>query len=231
MSTLIFDRKHALEAINQARANGLDWLYESYPRPNGRMRRSTTGYLMHEGVRYPVKPLGRLASDIAGAPMNDNPTTNVFRSHFESLGFQLMNSPEDEAEEDEAEVAAERQRRLAEVWMRPHQAKFRDDVFKKFGARCLVTGCTTLKALEAAHILPVAGNGGDEAWNGIPLRADLHRLFDSGAILLDPDTWTLTVRAPDAEDYLEYDGMDLAPVFARVEDAPKTAAALRKRQG
>lgn len=226
MSTLIFDRKHALEAINQARANGLDWLYESYPGLAGKPRKARTGFLMHEGHAWPVKALGRLASQIAGGPMTHNPNTNVFRKYFEILGFQLINSPE-----DEAEVAAERQRRLAEVWMRPHQAKFRDDVFKKFGARCLVTGCTTLKALEAAHILPVAGNGGDEAWNGIPLRADLHRLFDSGAILLDPDTWTLTVRAPDAEDYLEYDGMDLAPVFARVEDAPKTAAALRKRQG
>lgn len=93
--------------------------------------------------------------------MVDNPFTNVFRRYFESLEFQLIKNPD-----DEAEIAVERQLRLAEVWGRPGQAKFHRAVFELFGARCLVTGCQSLVALEAAHIIPVAGGGCDEAWNG-----------------------------------------------------------------
>jgi hypothetical protein len=226
MSALIFELKHALEAIRLAKFNGRDWLYQNYPKPSGQMRQSTTGFLMHEGAAYPVKPLGRLANEIAGSPMVENPITNVFRRHFEQLGFQLIETPE-----DEAEGAAERQRRLAKAWARPGQAEFRRRVFSLFGARCLVTGCETLKALESAHVLPVADGGGDEPWNGIPLRADIHRLFDAGAIRLVPDTWKIEVMEPERRDYGDYHGLNLEPIMSQIGSAPLLAAALRKRMG
>lgn len=224
MADLIFDRKHAMEAIRLAKTNGQEWLYERYPKPNGQKRRSSTGFLMHEGAAYPVKPLGRLANEIAGNPMTANPITNVFRKYFEKLGFQLIDSPE-----DEAETATQRQRRLAEVWERPGQARFRRAVFEMFGARCVVTGCETLMALEAAHVLPVSSGGGDEGWNGIPLRADLHRLFDAGAIMIDPTSWKLSVVDALREEYGQYHGLDLEPVIAEIDGAAELAAALRKR--
>ena len=224
MADLIFDREHATEAIGLAKTKGQEWLYESYPKPNGQKRRSSTGFLMHEGAAYPVKPLGRLANEIAGNPMTDNPSTNDFRKYFENLGFQLIDSPEDEAEN-----ATERQRRLAEVWERPGQARFRRAVFEMFGARCVVTGCETLMALEAAHVLPVSSSGGDEGWNGIPLRADLHRLFDAGAIMIDPTSWKLSVADAVREEYGQYHGLDLEPVLAEIDGAAKLAAALRER--
>lgn len=224
MTELIFERKHALEAIHLARTNGREWLYESYPKPEGKMRRSRTGFLMYEGKAYPVKPLGRLANEIAGSSMTDNPVTNFFRRYFEDLGFQLIESPE-----DEADGADERQRHLAEVWARPGQARFRKAVFELFGARCLVTGCESLMALEAAHVMPVSGGGCDEAWNGIPLRADLHRLFDAGVIILEPDTWKLHVTETVRKDYGEYHDMSLEAVIVKIKSAPKLAAALRKR--
>ncbi|WP_197435016.1 HNH endonuclease [Nitratireductor arenosus] len=224
MTDLTFDRKQALEAIRLAKTNGQEWLYESYPKPNGQKRKSSTGFLMHEGAAYPVKPLGRLANEIAGNPMTDNPITNVFRKYFERLGFQLIDSPE-----DEAESATERQRRLAEVWERPGQARFRRAVFKMFGARCLVTGCETLMALEAAHVLPVSSGGGDDGWNGIPLRADLHRLFDAGAITIEPTSWKLLVADDVCKEYGQYHGLNLEPVIAQIDGVSDLAAALRKR--
>jgi putative restriction endonuclease len=224
MADLSFERKHALEAISLARENGQAWLYKNYPKPNGQMRRSRTGFLMHEGAAYAVKPLGRLANEIAGSPMIVNPVTDVFRKHFEALGFQLINSPE-----VEAESATERQRRLADVWERPGQAKFRRAVFEMFGARCLVTGCETLMALEAAHVLPVSGGGCDEGWNGIPLRADLHRLFDAGAIVLEPSMWKLFVMEHVRNEYGQYHDMDLSSIIGPKDGAPKLAEALRKR--
>lgn len=41
--------------------------------------------------------------------------------------------------------------------------------------------------LEAAHIRPWAEGGVHEVPNGIPLRRDLHRLFDLGYVTIRPD--------------------------------------------
>lgn len=221
MTELTFDRDHAEKAIELARDNGQAWLYESYPKPNGQMRKSSTGFLLYEGVAYPVKPLGRLANKLAGNPMTNNPITNVFRRYFEGLGFQLI-----ENADNEAEIATKRQRRLADVWERPGQAKFRRVVFEMFGARCLISGCENLTVLEAAHVVPVSSGGGDDAWNGIPLRADLHRLFDAGYITIESDGWTLIVAEAARKDYGQYHGMDLS----KIEGSPKFVTALNKRR-
>ncbi len=50
---------------------------------------------------------------------------------------------------------------------------------------CAITGETTLKALDAAHIIPVKERGTDVVDNAILLRADIHRLFDAGCFSLD----------------------------------------------
>lgn len=224
MSDLVFNREQALEAIRLSKKHGLNWLYSTYPKPNGQMRKSITGFLMHAGEPYPVKPLGRLASEIAGQPMTDNPITNVFRRHFQHLGFQLV-----ESLEDEASKAVDRQRRLAETWDRPGQARFRREVFALFGARCIITGCETLEALEAAHIRPVSQGGRDEAWNGLPLRADLHRLFDAHVITFEEDSLKLKVSEPHHRDYGEFHGLDLEPLITTTGHASKIAKAVRKR--
>ncbi|MFL1873628.1 HNH endonuclease [Hansschlegelia beijingensis] len=229
MTELIFGRDHALEAIRLVKINGREWLYKSYPKPNGKMRRSSTGFLMSGGLSYPVKPLGRLANELAGKPMSDNPITNDFRRYFQNLGFQLVDSPE-AAAEAEAEDASERVRKLAKVLARPEQAKFRRAVFDMFGARCLVTGCETLIALEAAHVLPVSCGGCDEGWNGIPLRADIHRLFDANIIVLDPTTWRLYVLEIGRKEYGRLHDQDLGLKISATSGAARLAAALRKRQ-
>lgn len=233
MSELLFNRSHAVHAMQQAKAKGRDWLYQNYPKPDGRPTKSRTGFLIHEGIAYPVKPLGRLANELAGHPMSGNPITNVFRAHFQKLGFALTDGDVEEADEIatqvEAEEAAERQRRLANVWVRSRQAQFRQVVLEAFGSCCIVTGSETLISLEAAHIIPVADDGVDEAWNGIPLRADIHRLFDAGAIEINPDTWKLWVDAAVFEDYGKYHDLDLSPKLTECGHTEKLASALRKR--
>lgn len=230
MTELIFKREHAEEAIRQttehARGNdgGLAWLYHTHRKPGGQMRKSTTGFLMHEGVAYPVKPLGRFANALAGSPMEDNPITNAFRDRFAKLQFRLIDSPEAEAEH-----AVERQRKLAEVLARPEQAKFRREVFELWGARCLITKCETLPALEAAHIHRVSDGGSDKAWNGIPLRADIHRLFDAGLITLSSDGWTVTVSDNEHPHYGKYSGRSLAKRINKSGRANDLAAMLRER--
>lgn len=230
MADLIFQREHAEEAIRQTAEhsrgsdNGLGWLYDTHRKPGGQMRKSSTGFLMHEGIAYPVKPLGRFANALAGRPMEDNPITNAFRDRFAKLKFRLIDSPEAEAEQ-----AVERQRELAEVLARPQQAKFRREVFSLWGARCLITKCETLSALEAAHIRRVAGGGSDDAWNGIPLRADIHRLFDADLITLSSDGWTVTVSDTEHPHYGKFHGRSLAKRIEKSGKAADLAAMLRER--
>ncbi|WP_227107413.1 HNH endonuclease signature motif containing protein [Chromobacterium rhizoryzae] len=52
---------------------------------------------------------------------------------------------------------------------------------------CGITGETTERALEAAHIVPVAEDGMEWLENGILLRADLHRLYDKHLFTIQPD--------------------------------------------
>lgn len=188
------------------------------------MRKSSTGFLMYGGETYPVKPLGRLANEIAGQPMKNNPSTNYFRRHFEHLNFQLIGTPE-----NEAEAAVERQRRLAVTWQRPKQAKFRREVFALYGARCIVTGCEALKALEAAHILAISDKGTDDPWNGIPLRADIHRLFDAGRMILSGDNWIISILEPECKDYEQYNNLDISGIISTMNGASRLSEALLKR--
>lgn len=81
----------------------------------------------------------------------------------------------------------ERQRVMTTVLSRPGQAKFRRKILKAFNDKCFITGDVIPEILEAAHIVPVNQHGADDATNGLCLRVDIHRLFDSGNIRIKAD--------------------------------------------
>ncbi len=56
-----------------------------------------------------------------------------------------------------------------------------------YGWACAITEEHTLPALEAAHIKPYGDSGPHAVYNGLLLRSDVHRLFDSGYITVTPD--------------------------------------------
>lgn len=67
------------------------------------------------------------------------------------------------------------------------QGEFRlliTDIYKR---RCAVTLERTLPALEAAHIRPYSDGGNHKPQNGLLLRRDIHRLFDTGYVTITPD--------------------------------------------
>jgi putative restriction endonuclease len=66
------------------------------------------------------------------------------------------------------------------------QATFRIAVLDAYGRACAVTGEHSLPALEAVHIRSYAEEGPHEIRNGLLLRADLHRLFDTGYVTVTP---------------------------------------------
>jgi putative restriction endonuclease len=80
-------------------------------------------------------------------------------------------------------ISVERGPRYGEprlVQPRLGQGTFRIAVLEAYGRGCAVTGEHSLPALEASHIRPYAQDGPHEIHNGLLLRADLHRLFDTG---------------------------------------------------
>ena len=67
------------------------------------------------------------------------------------------------------------------------QASFRLAVLDAYGGACAVTTEHSLPVLEAAHIRPYGEGGPHDVRNGLPLRRDLHRLFDLGFVTVKPD--------------------------------------------
>lgn len=67
------------------------------------------------------------------------------------------------------------------------QGSFRSVVLDAYGRACAVTAEHSLPALEAAHIQSYSDDGPHDIRNGLLLRADLHRLFDTGYVTVTPD--------------------------------------------
>lgn len=56
-----------------------------------------------------------------------------------------------------------------------------------YGRRCAVTGERALPVLDAAHIEPYLGPASNHIQNGLALRADIHRLYDTGYVTATPE--------------------------------------------
>ncbi len=67
------------------------------------------------------------------------------------------------------------------------QGAFRVLVTEAYKRRCAITGESTLPVLEAAHIKPFSRSGPNNAFNGLLLRSDFHKLFDLGLVTLTPE--------------------------------------------
>ena len=67
------------------------------------------------------------------------------------------------------------------------QGTFRIAVTRAYDGACAITGEHSLPALEAAHVQPWAVGGPHSVRNGLLLRADVHRLYDTGYVTVTPD--------------------------------------------
>jgi ribosomal protein L37AE/L43A len=95
------------------------------------------------------------------------------------------------------------------------QQRFREEMLRRYGPRCAMTGSQPPETLEAAHIRSYSRSPRHDKDNGLLLRRDLHALFDRGLITVDPQTWTVEV-APALMSYpgiakLHGSPLDLAP--------------------
>ncbi|SAL15587.1 hypothetical protein AWB69_00744 [Caballeronia udeis] len=84
-----------------------------------------------------------------------------------------------------------RESALRSIKLRRGQKSFRDSLLKRYGGRCVATGCDLIDIVEAAHIDPYRDANDNHPENGLLLRADLHTLFDLNLMAIEPNTLVL----------------------------------------
>jgi predicted restriction endonuclease len=105
------------------------------------------------------------------------PELNAERQKIESEGYFDVETLQDA-----------RQRIITSIVQRQGQAEFRGKLLIAYGGRCPITDCDVESAIEAAHIIPYQGTQTNHLTNGLPLRADIHTLFDLHLLSIRPDT-------------------------------------------
>ncbi|MEK6424505.1 MAG: HNH endonuclease signature motif containing protein [Burkholderia gladioli] len=98
------------------------------------------------------------------------------------------------AEEDRTDIAEEpdtlevKAARFVSVESRPDQAAFRRRVYLACNGACVISGCTVVKALDAAHKHGRNWKlGHNSASDGYLLRKDLHALYDNHLLWIGDD--------------------------------------------
>lgn len=99
-----------------------------------------------------------------------------------------------EQEFDPADLADERDRRLVEIAAREGQDRFRSALLEAYDGKCAITGYDAPETLEAAHIYPYRGPATNRVSNGLLLRADIHTLFDRGALAVHETSHEVMVK-------------------------------------
>jgi dsRNA-specific ribonuclease len=84
----------------------------------------------------------------------------------------------------------EREFSLKKVATRKGQTSFRNTLLDEWKI-CCISGCDIKSILEAAHIAPYRGDKDNHIQNGLILRVDIHRLFDSYMIGINPDNFII----------------------------------------
>lgn len=105
------------------------------------------------------------------------------------------------------------------------QDSFKISIIDAYNKRCSISGERTRPVLEAAHIKPYSKAGPNFIKNGLLLRSDIHKLFDSGYITITKDYKTevsnrIKEEFENGREYYKYHGLDLSILPLRNEDKP-----------
>jgi hypothetical protein len=94
---------------------------------------------------------------------------------------------------DPSNIEDERSRKNQAIVQRLGQSGFRKALLLAYDGRCAVSGFGVERTLQAAHIISYMGETTNHVSNGLLLRADLHNLFDSFLLSIDPETFTVHI--------------------------------------
>jgi putative restriction endonuclease len=101
----------------------------------------------------------------------------------------------DEPDFNPLDIKDERKKSKRVVVIRPGQKKFKSDLMKAYGGCCSITGCPVEAVLQAAHIILYLGTKTDHPSNGLLLRVDIHLLFDSHYLSINPETYKVEMAS------------------------------------
>lgn len=140
-------------------------------------------------------------------------------------------SPFDKAHEGKSQLALINQALYGNsilTKVRLGQGAFRVLITDAYSRQCSISGERTLPVLEAAHIKPYALSGPHFISNGLLLRSDLHKLFDSGYITITKDyqvevSKRIKEEFENGKDYYKYHGAGLKSLPDRAIDRPGRA--------
>jgi len=93
-----------------------------------------------------------------------------------------------------------------------------------FDRCCVISKEPMTEVLEAAHIIPSKMRGAEVVENGIILRSDIHRLYDNGCFVLDPNGKIVVVSKVS-----EYYGSILAGAQLAEQTVQRVSVALAHR--
>jgi len=105
------------------------------------------------------------------------------------------------------------------------QGAFRVLITEAYSRRCCITGERTLPVLESAHIRPYAEAGPQLISNGILLRSDMHKLFDSGYLTITNESkieisQRIKEEFENGKEYYQYHGKNLLSLPRKDQDKP-----------
>jgi putative restriction endonuclease len=108
-------------------------------------------------------------------------------------GALIIEPERDEEPFDPENLEDARIRVQSSIVRRQGQGRFRSMVLAAYGERCAISDCDLIEAVEAAHIYPYLGKETNVVTNGLPLRSDLHTLYDLGLIAIDSDSMKVLI--------------------------------------
>lgn len=152
--------------------------------------KSRSYYIYFKNEYLPMKAIARMAALKEGYN-NDNPSSIGIAKILEKLEFDIQHSATKNYHKLDSDKKSLVDKRYYSIVSRPGQAKFRKEIFEIYKSKCIFSGCKVNEAIEAAHILPYSDYQNDDENNGIPLRRDIHRLYDLNLIAICPDTHLL----------------------------------------
>lgn len=96
--------------------------------------------------------------------------------------------------------------------MRRFQEQFRGKLIDRFGDVCAVTGRQPLEVLDAAHLYSYAVNPEHRERGGLLLRKDVHRLFDTMLLTIEPESLHSRVAPELLKEYPSVGALDGRPL-------------------
>lgn len=111
---------------------------------------------------------------------------------------------------------------------RDGQGEFKGKILRAYDNRCTISGEIIPELLEAAHIQEYRNKSSNHVQNGLLLRIDLHKLYDSGLIYID-ENYTVHVSPQiSSSHYRQYHGK-LINLPSQLSDYPSITALIQRK--